>query len=120
MIFDSELNNLTNHCKEMWETFNSEQFKQEYEEKVNKEELEYQKEKEAFYLDPLHWSNNKRRLRGLNCLRAKINKTREKQFMDRFRWSFFKSIEEVVDCTIGKYSNENEFYGTFVEIRRTQ
>ena len=116
MTFDSELDNLTNRCRAMLGAFNSEQFNQEYEEKVK----EYQKEKDAFYSDPLHWSNNKRRLHGLNCLRKKINKTREKQFMDLFRWSLFKSIEEVVDHTIGKYSNENEFYGTFVETRRTQ
>lgn len=113
MILDTKLNDFTNCFKEMWKTFNGEQFKQEQE--ANK--LEYQKEKEVFDADPIHWSNNKRRLHRLNCLRGKINKTREKQFIDYSKWSLFKILEEVVDYKIGKYANENEFFGTFAEVK---
>lgn len=49
--------------------------------KLAKEELdEYRRKKEAFYANPIHWDNNKRRRHGLPVLRGRVNKHRLKKY----------------------------------------
>lgn len=43
--------------------------------KLAREELEeHRRKKKAFYANPIHWDNNKRRRHGLPVLRGRINK----------------------------------------------
>ena len=67
MIFNTEENYYISSFRKILKIFDSEQFKHEQEERFK----EYLKEKDNFNANPIHWSNNKRRLHGLNCLRGK-------------------------------------------------
>nr|DAE65158.1 MAG TPA: hypothetical protein [Bacteriophage sp.] len=40
---------------------------------AKEEKEEYERNKNAFYADPIHWSNNKRRRHGLPVLRGIVN-----------------------------------------------
>lgn len=58
----------------------------------------YIQEKTEFYNNPLHWSNNKRRIHGLNSLRGHVNKFRSKEFPSfRLSYNLFNFIEDVTD-----------------------
>ena len=49
---------------------------------IIKEELdEYKTARDRFYSNPIHWSNNKRKMNGMTVLRGKCNKTRLKIFL---------------------------------------
>lgn len=49
--------------------------------KLAREELgEYRRKKKAFYDNPIHWNNNKRRRHGLPVLRGSVNKYRSKEY----------------------------------------
>jgi hypothetical protein len=49
--------------------------------KLAKKELEeYRKRKAAFYNNPFHWTNNKRRMNHLPVLRGNVNKNRIKKY----------------------------------------
>lgn len=49
--------------------------------KLAREELEeYRRKKQAFYANPIHWDNNKRRRHGLTALRGRVNKHRLKEY----------------------------------------
>lgn len=47
---------------------------------VKKEYSEYKTDRNRFYSNPIHWSNNKRKRNSLPVLRRKRNKTRLKDF----------------------------------------
>ena len=48
--------------------------------KLAREELEgYRRKKKAFYNNPIHWNNNKRKRHGLSVLRGNVNKYRSKE-----------------------------------------
>ena len=97
--------------KELEEVKPSIEFTRKYEEAVNK----LQKEKEEFYANPLHWSNNKRRRYGLQTLRGRVNKTRKKVF-NYYDPYLFIVMEEIVDSKI-KNEWSNEFFNQFVETK---
>lgn len=46
----------------------------EIEEILRQEKEEYEVKKKQFYENPIHWSNNKIRIRGLPVLRGRVNK----------------------------------------------
>ena len=49
--------------------------------RLAKDELkEYRRKKEIFYNNPIHWSNNKRKMHKLPTLRWKLNKNRIKEY----------------------------------------
>ena len=53
--------------------------------KLAREELEeYRRKKKAFYDNPIHWDNNKRRRYGLPILRGNVNKCRSKEYIGFF------------------------------------
>ena len=51
----------------------------------------------AFYANPLHWSNGKRRMHGLCPLRGKLNKYRKTEFKLRFSPYIMQALEEIID-----------------------
>lgn len=67
--------------------------------KLAREELEeYRRKKKAFYDNPIHWNNNKRRRHGLPVLRGNVNKCRLKEYPG-FHPSvrFFGMMEDLFD-----------------------
>ena len=67
--------------------------------KLAREELEgYRRKKKAFYDNPIHWDNNKRRKHGLPVLRGRVNKHRLKEYPG-FHPSvrFFGMMEDLFD-----------------------
>lgn len=85
---------------------------------ARKEKVEYEKKKTDFYNNPLHWSNNKRRMYGLPVLRGKTNKCRSKRYPS-FRPSayLFCTIEDIIEETLSSELCNNEFFNGFVDFR---
>lgn len=94
--------------------------KTEREKELNKlakeEKEEYERNKNAFYADPIHWNNNKRRRHGLSVLRGSVNKYRSKTY-PAFRPTvkFFGLLDDIVAETIENNFNNNEYFNSFVE-----
>lgn len=87
--------------------------------KLAKEEKEeYERNKNAFYADPIHWSNNKRRRHGLSVLRGSVNKYRSKTY-PAFRPTvkFFGLLDDIVAETIENNFKNNEYFNSFVEVK---
>lgn len=85
--------------------------------KLAKEEKEeYERKKNAFYADPIHWNNNKRRRHGLHVLRGSVNKCRLKEY-PRFHPSvkFFDQLDDIITETIVDNFKNNEYFNSFVK-----
>ena len=85
--------------------------------KLAREELEgYRRKKKAFYNDPIHWDNNKRRKHGLPVLRGNVNKYRLKEcpgFYPSVR--FFCIMEELFDEIL--ITTMEDGFNSFVEVK---
>lgn len=85
--------------------------------KLAREELEeYRRKKKAFYDNPIHWNNNKRRRYGLPVLRGSVNKNRLKEYPE-FHPSvrFFCMMEDLFDeIVITKIEDD---YNSFVDVK---
>lgn len=58
--------------------------------------------KKAFYDNPIHWDNNKRRRYGLPVLRGTLNKNRPKKYRSfRLNELLFRMIEDLIDEILG-------------------
>ena len=85
--------------------------------KLAREELEeYRRKKKAFYANPIHWSNNKRRRHGLPVLRCSVNKCRLKEYPG-FHPSvrFFGMMEDLFDEILITTMEDN--LNSFVEVK---
>ena len=83
-----------------------------------KEKLkEIQQYVEEFKANPLNWSNNKRRRRGLKPLRKGNSFSKRKWDKVRNDLKFFKLIEETIDETIGNYFSSGEYFNKFADIK---
>lgn len=85
--------------------------------KLAREELEgYRRKKKAFYDNPIHWDNNKRRKHGLPVLRGNVNKCRLKEY-PRFHPSvkLFGRLDDIVTETIVDNFKNNEYFNSFVK-----
>lgn len=90
----------------------------EIKEKIRQEKEEYEKRRADFYNNPLHWSNNKRRMHGLSVLRGVVNKRREKHYPPFQSTTYLSSIfEDIIDATIGSKYYDNIFIDEFVEFK---
>lgn len=80
---------------------------------VKKEYGEYKTDRDRFYSNPIHWSNNKRKRNGLPVLRGKRNKTRLKDFPKYNKnWispTIYHAMEECFDAAICDNMNFNNF-----------
>lgn len=85
--------------------------------KLAREELEeYRRKKKAFYDNPIHWNNNKRRRHGLTVLRGSVNKCRLKEYPG-FHPSvrFFCMMEDLFDEILITTMEDN--LNSFVEVK---
>lgn len=85
--------------------------------KLAREELEeYRRKKKAFYNNPIHWNNNKRRRHGLPVLRGSVNKCRLKEY-PRFHPSvkLFDRLDDIITETIVDNFKNNEYFNSFVK-----
>ena len=85
--------------------------------KLGKEELEeYRRKKKAFYDNPIHWDNNKRRRQGLPVLRGSVNKYRLKEYPGFFpSVRFFCMMEDLFDEILITTMEDN--LNSFVEVK---
>ena len=94
--------------------------KTEREKELNKlakeEKEEYERKKNAFYADPIHWNNNKRKRHGLSVLRGSVNKYRSKKYQT-FHPSvkFFDRLDDIITETIVNNFKNNEYFNSFVK-----
>lgn len=90
----------------------------EIEEVLRQEKEEYEIKKKEFYKNPLHWSNNKRRMRGLPVLRGRVNKCRSKKFpsFEPTPRVFFL-IEDIIEETLCENWKNDKFFNKFVDIK---
>lgn len=82
-----------------------------------REELEeHRRKKKAFYDNPIHWNNNKRRRHGLPVLRGSVNKCRLKEYPG-FHPSvrFFCMMEDLFDEILITTMEDN--LNSFVEVK---
>ena len=85
--------------------------------KLAREELEeYRRKKKAFYNNPIHWNNNKRRRHGLPVLRGSVNKCRLKEYPG-FHPSvrFFGMMEDLFDEIL--ITTMEDGFNSFVEVK---
>ena len=88
--------------------------------KLAKEEKEeYKRNKNAFYADPIHWNNNKRRRYGLPVLRGNVNKYRSKTYL-AFHPSvnFFGLLDDIITEIIEDSFKTQEYFNSFVEVKK--
>lgn len=85
---------------------------------AKEEKEEYERNKNAFYADPIHWNNNKRRIHGLSALRGDINKYRSKIY-PAFHPSvkFFGLLDDIITETLVDKFKNNEYFNSFVEVK---
>lgn len=86
--------------------------------KLAREELEeYRRKKKAFYDNPIHWDNNKRRRYGLPVLRGNVNKCRLKEYQGFFFPSvlLFGMMEDLFDEILITTMEDN--LNSFVEVK---
>ena len=90
----------------------------EIEEILRQEKENYEIKKKEFYENPLHWSNNKRRMHGLPVLRGRVNKCRSKKFPSfRPTPKLFFLIEDIIEETLCENWKDNKFFNKFVDIK---
>ena len=79
---------------------------------------EYKRKKNAFYADPIHWNNNKRKRHGLSVLRGSVNKYRSKKY-PTFHPSvkFFDRLDDIITETIVDNFKNNEYFNSFVKVK---
>lgn len=85
---------------------------------AREEKEEYERNKNAFYADPIHWNNNKRRRHGLSVLRGDVNKYRSKTY-PAFRPTvkFFGLLDDIITETLENNFKNNEYFNSFVEVK---
>lgn len=82
---------------------------------AKEEKEEYERNKNAFYADPIHWSNNKRRRHGLSVLRGDINKYRSKIYpVFHPSVKFFGRLDDIITEILEDNFKNNEYFNSFV------
>ena len=94
--------------------------KTEREKELNKlakeEKEEYERNKNAFYSDPIHWNDNKRKRYGLSVLRGSVNKYRSKKYPAFYpSVKFFGRLDDIITETLEDNFKNNEYFNSFVE-----
>lgn len=73
-----------------------------------------EKDKELFCSNPLHWTNNKRKMYGLPVLRGKSNKSRKTTYSPR---RIMKQLFDTIYDAIGKEISQSYSYENFVDVK---
>ena len=88
---------------------------------AKEEREEYERNKNAFYANPIHWSNNKRRRYGLHALRGDINKYRSKIYpVFHPSVKFFGLLDDIASEILeNKFKNGelDYLFNSFVEVK---
>lgn len=83
---------------------------------AKEEKEEYERNKNAFYADPIHWNNNKRRRHGLSVLRGNVNKYRLKKYPAFYpSVKFFGRLDDIITEKLEDNFKNNEYFNSFVE-----
>lgn len=83
---------------------------------AKEEKEEYERNKNAFYADPIHWNNNKRKRYGLSVLRGNVNKCRLKEYPGFFpSVRFFCMMEDLFDEIL--ITTMEDGFNSFVEVK---
>lgn len=85
---------------------------------AKEEKEEYERNKNTFYADPIHWNNNKRRRHKLPVLRGNVNKYRSKIY-PAFHPSvkFFGLLEDIITETLEDNFKTQEYFNSFVKVK---
>lgn len=104
------------NVKEIMKPYPETEREKELDRLAKEEKEEYERNKNAFYADPIHWNNNKRRRHGLHVLRGSVNKCRLKEY-PRFHPSvkFFDRLDDIITETIVDNFKNNEYFNSFVK-----
>lgn len=104
------------NVKEIMKPYPKTEREKELDRLAKEEKEDYERNKNAFYADPIHWSNNKRRRHGLFVLRGDVNKYRSKLY-PAFRPTvkFFDLLDDIVAETLENNFKNNEYFNSFVE-----
>ena len=106
------------NVKEIMKPYPKTEREKELDRLAKEEKEEYERNKNAFYADPIHWSNNKRRRHGLSVLRGSVNKYRSKTYPTfRPTVKFFGLLDDIVAETIENNFKNNEYFNSFVEVK---
>jgi hypothetical protein len=85
---------------------------------AKEEKEEYERNKNVFYADPIHWNNNKRRRHGLSVLRGSVNKYRSKEYPAFYpSVKFFGRLDDIITETLEDNFKNNEYFNSFVEVK---
>lgn len=85
---------------------------------IRKEREDYEYNKNLFYSNPIHWSNNKRKLHGLPVLRLSVNKYRAKKYhVFRPTANVFFILSDLVDNILDYRLSQPDFLNSFVEVK---
>lgn len=111
-------NKIRENVKEIMKSCSKTEREKELDRLAMEEKEEYERNKNAFYADPIHWSNNKRRRNGLSVLRGDVNKYRSKLY-PAFRPTvkFFDLLDDIVAETLENNFKNNEYFNSFVEVK---
>lgn len=106
------------NVKEIMKSHPKTEWEKELDRLAKEEKEEYERNKNAFYADPIHWNNNKRRRHGLSVLRGDINKYRSKIY-PAFHPSvkFFGLLDDIITETLVDKFKNNEYFNSFVEVK---
>lgn len=106
------------NVKEIMKPYPKTEREKELDRLAKEEKEEYERNKNAFYADPIHWNNNKRRRHGLAVLRGDVNKYRSKLYpVFRPTVKFFGLLDDIVAETIENNFKNNEYFNSFVEVK---
>lgn len=111
-------NKIRENVKEIMKSRPKTEREKELDKLAKEEKEEYERNKNTFYADPIHWNNNKRRRHGLSVLRGDVNKYRSKTY-PAFRPTvkFFGLLDDIVAETIENNFKNNEYFNSFVEVK---
>ena len=106
------------NVKEIMKSHSKTEREKELDRLAKEEKEEYERNKNAFYADPIHWNNNKRRRHGLHALRGDVNKYRSKIY-PAFRPTvkFFGLLEDIITETLEDNFKNNKYFNSFVEVK---
>lgn len=111
-------NKIRENAKEIMKSCPKTEREKELDRLAKEEKEEYERNKNAFYADPIHWNNNKRRRHGLSVLRGDVNKYRSKTYPAfRHTVKFFGLLDDIVAETIENNFKNNEYFNSFVEVK---
>lgn len=109
-------NKIRENVKEIMNPRSKTEREKELDRLAKEEKEEYERNKNAFYADPIHWNNNKRRRHGLPVLRGDVNKYRSKEYPGFYpSVRFFCMMEDLFDEIL--ITTMEDSFNSFVEVK---